>query len=141
MFLRESGSAAQPPIAEPPAQLCAQQPRGFKSLSSKKKRKEGESAVLGENRAEPTNACCFFSDATALGRILHQLLRMLRAHGQNKEGVKVLLQADSSVWRAGKKSSWYLAHTARSKSQREYFTGFVGLSCLPWVQELLSDLV
>lgn len=142
MLLRESHSAAQLPIAETRAQLCTQQPRGSKSLSSKKiKRKEGESAILGENRAEPTDSCWFFSDATALGRILHQSLRMLQAHGQNEQGVKVLFQANSSVWRAGKKSRWYLAPTARSKSQREYFAGFMGLSCLPWVQELLSDLV
>lgn len=53
----------------------------------------------------------------------------------------MLFQADFSVWRAGGKSRWYLAHTARSKSQSEYFSGFVGLSCLPCVQELLSELV
>lgn len=106
----------------------------------KNERKEAKSAIFGENGAEPTDCCCF-SDAAAPSTILHQSLRMLQARGQNEEGVQVLFQADFSVWRAGEKSRWYLAHTARSKSQREYFAGFVGLSCLPWVKELLSDLV
>lgn len=72
-----------------------------------------------------------------VGGVFDQALEMLRAHGQNQAGVKVVLQAYFSVLRAGKKSRWSLAHTARRKSHREYFARLWGLSHLTWVQEVL----
>lgn len=65
-------------------QLCTQ------SLSCKEKRKKNLQfwGKPGQSQLFPAA----FSDTTALGRVLHQSLRMLQAHGQNEESVKVLFR-------------------------------------------------